>query len=378
MSGSGQGPAIFATFIDRRNLVEYSIQPKVNVLGFNSDMRRFTGAFEFEVEFGADESVDINSHDFVEFYFFMGSQKFQIGVGFIEDFVKKTSAAGNVLQGNGRDLLAQLMLFPYKERVYQSGLTYREFLTTALDNTYIPTYLKFRNRPTSIVDLGMFNGPMIFTDVATSQRAQVVQEYAELAQNIVYLDRLGRMVVYGRDSRSLGDTKQTLSSYGDSNVIDISVRQNFSKAYTEVSVIWQGEENLSLGLINHNSVPSSIQKNFDPRLKNMYQPLYKVYSAQDLVGLAGNVGALARIESLAKAAVRKSSQNLSMPIVTVDSPYWVSSTGKLVPYEIGQIWTIRSDAFKINSPHKLVGIDYKQEASSTIVQLAFVEPDTIV
>lgn len=378
MSASGQGSAIYATFIDRKNKREYPVEPRVTSLSFGADARQFTAAFDFEIQFGPYEQLDINSHDFVEFWFWNGNKKHQVGVGFTEDFVKKTNASGNVIQGNGRDFLAQLMAFPFKARLYKNGPSYKQFLNSAVQDTYIIEYLKFRNRSTNIIDLGIYTGPMIFTDSATAPRAQVIQEYADLAMNLIYQDRLGRLVVYGRKSRQLKSdiVGQTLDAQGDLNVVDMQIRQNYSKVYSSCSVLFQGQDNLDSPSPTA-TVASSAVFNSDPRAKGLSQPLIKIFSTQDLVGTAGSQSADFRRNELAASFIRKSNQNLSMVVVIADSPFYQTNSGQHIPYEIGQIWKIKNDSYKINSDHKLVGIHYQQSSDQLQVQLAFVEPDTL-
>lgn len=378
MSNSGQGPVIYANLIDRKNRIDYVVQPKIKQLSYGTDMRQFTGAFDFEIQFGPFEKVSINSHDYIEFFFYLGNQKHQIGVGFIEDFVKHTSAEGNVFQGNGRDLLAQIMLFPFKTRTYKNGISYQQFLNLSLENTYLLDYLSMKNRSSNVVDFGMYKKQMIFTDVITAPRAQIVQEYAELAQNLVYQDRFGRMVVYGRSHRNAGATNVTLNAYSDHNVDDMMIRENFSKVFSEASVIYQGQELLDLSDIKRTSAASSIQKNSDPRAAGLNQPTYKIFSAQDLVGLAGQKSDVSRIDDIAKGIIRKSNQFLSQPVVISNAPYYVDTSGKKFAYEVGQVFRLISTAHNVNDLYKVAGIHYEQNDSQTKVQIAFVEPDTLV
>jgi hypothetical protein len=374
---AGPASAIFTTFIDRKNKREYTSQPGTTSINFNSDMRQFTGAFDFEVEFPRADRPNINSHDFLEFWTYVKGTRQQLGVGFVEDFVKDTSPSSYLFQGNGRDFLARLMNSPFKTRVVQNNYSFAAFLRDSVSDTYLKEYLAYRNRPAELVDRGLYTGPMIFRDVATSPRASVIQEYAELANNLIYQDRLGRMVAYGRDSRNTGRTECTLSGEGDENVSKFIERQNYSKVFSASTIIWAGEENLDTTAIAANAVNSRLFLNTDPRAAGLNQPTMKTFSSQDIVSLGG-AAVESRIDSMAKATIRKSNQNLSMPVLTVESPFWRGPKGERLLYETGQIWRLRSQAYGLDAEYKLVGIQYQQNSASLSLQLAFLEPDTLV
>lgn len=366
--------ALQATFINRAAGAEYTSLPGASSLTYNTDMRLFTDSFDFEVKFGRKQSVQINSHDFVEFYFLLDGVKFQVGVGFVETFKQHATADGYVFQGNGRDLLGQLIDIPFKEQLHWPGLTMKSFLPKALSNSaYVYEYLNFRNRSIEIVDRGAYPSGMLFTSTAMVNRGAVIEEYAELAMNRVYLDRLGRVTVYGRANVADLVVNETISHEGDLNTLDLVKTDDYSKVYSEVTIfVAEGEANLDLSKIS-----SPLYKNTDPRVAHLYRPYYKTMSSSDLVKLGG-VGVRSLQDRVAKSTIRKANQNIGSVQVRMAVPYYVNLSGTKIPYEIGQNWNLKSDAFGINNQMKLIGIGYRQEAHSLDVQLAFVEPDTVV
>lgn len=368
------GPAaIQATFINRRTKAEYTSVPGPSALTYNTDMRLFTDSFDFEVRIGRNTLIDIRSHDFVEFYFVLDGQKFQIGVGYLETFKQHASADGYTFQGNGRDLLGQLISIPFREQIYWQNLTMMAALPKAISNSaYVYEYLRLRNLSASIIDRGAYKGGMLFSSSAMVNRAAVIEEYAELAMNRVYLDRLGRITIYGRNKVNDLPISETLSHEGDLNVIDFIKTDDYSKVISEATIfVASGEANLALS-----KIPSPTFVNTDPRVQHLWQPFYKVMSSSDLTKLM--IDAKILQDRIAKAAVRKSNQHIGSVVVRAAQPYYLNSKGAKTPYEVGQNWNVKSDAFGINGQMKLVGIGYRQEPANLDVQLAFVEPDTLV
>ena len=379
MSKSGTNSAIECAFIDRVNKKYYSEQPKyISSITYSTDIRQMSSSFDFEIQYGRDKVPDIKSHDFVEFFTTINGQKHQIGVGIIEDFVKKISSKGAVFQGNGRDFLSQLFYLPFKVNLNKEGNSFLHIINEAIDGCYLLDYLKFKNFDQSVKDYGLFHGPMLFKSTITQMKAAVLQEYADLAQNIIYQDRLGSLCVYGRSYRNSFRTNQTLNCESDFNVVDVVEKQNYSKVLSESLLIWAGEENLNKQQIKAGRLPSSWKQNTDERAKYLNQPFYHVYSAQDLMVFEGAKTDTKRIEELASAFLRKSNQNLSQIVITVDAPYFQGDGNFKLHYEIGQIWNIKSTNLKINREYKLAAIHYQQQAESLSIQLGFVEPDTLV
>lgn len=370
------GPAaIQATFINRRTNQEYTSLPVPNAVTYNTDMRMFTDSFDFEVRFARDVVVDILSHDFVEYYFTLDGKKFQIGVGFLETCKSQASAEGYVLRGNGRDLLGQLIDIPFKRNLRQEQMSISRFLQTeALKDSYINEYLSFRNRSNQVVDRGAYKGVLQFATTAEVKRGSVVQEYADLAMNEVYLDRMGRPTIYGRANSADLQVPQTLSHEGDLNVIGLIKTDDFSKVYSEVTIaVVQAELNL-----DNSNLKSRLWKNTDTRVSHVYRPYYKTYGTADLVKTGGTAGVELLQERLAKSIIRKGNQNIGSVVIRAAQPYYVAVDGSKLPYEVGQNWSVKSTAFQIDKQMKLVGIGYRQEPGNLDVQLAFVEPDTVV
>lgn len=372
--------AIQATFINRATKTEYTSLPAPSSCTYNTDLRLFTDSFDFEIKFPRDMQIDVRSHDFVEFFFMLGGAKFQIGVGFIETLKSHAAADGYTFQGNGRDLLGQMIGIPFKENLHANELTMMNFLPLALGgNSYVYEYLRFRNLSNKIVNRGAYPKLLQFSSTAMVNRGAVIEEYADLAMNRVYLDRLGRVTVYGRPNVDDLLIPETITHEGDPNVVDLVKTDDFSKVLSEVTVFFvAGQANVD---INKNESPA--YKNTDPRVSHIYQPYYKTLTIPDLTKLDGRpegnqVAVIALRDRVAKSIIRKSNQSIGAIVVRTPKPFYTNLAGVSTPYEIGQNWTIRSESFGISEVMKLVGIGYHQESMSLDVQLAFVGKDTVV
>lgn len=373
---SGAPPILRANFINRRTGLSYTSQPASTTISFNTDMRQFTDAFDLEVEFKIEDKVKIMSHDFVEFFYEFSGQKFQVGVGFLEDFVETTSNSKISIQANGRDLLGQLINVPFSEQLhYNSGVSIEVFAQKSLTGSYVEQYLKLKGMTGMVLNQGAFKGPLLIRTTADQKRGAVLQEYAdEIAMNLIYLTRRGRMAIYGRDFRNGVSTGKTLNHFGDKNVLDFVRRRNFSKVISEARVAYSGGE----GNLDINKMPSPVFKNTHPDVSHVYQPFFKVFSSSDLVTLSGQYNVQDRIAAVAKSIIRKSNQNISPVVIKASNPFHTDSFGVMTAYEVGQNWRIKSDVYDINRDMKLAGINYQQNPSSSEFQLMFVDIDTLI
>ncbi|MFV8250250.1 hypothetical protein [Bdellovibrio bacteriovorus] len=372
-----KGPPILqCNFINRRTGRNYTSQPKATSINFSTDMRQFTGAFDLEVAFRLDERVEISSHDFVEFFFDFGGEKFQAGVGYLEDFVESVAGDRVIIQANGRDLLGQLISVPFAEQLhYNAGVNIEVFAARALQNSYVQDYLKIKGMKGLVMNQGAFGGPLLVNTTADQNRGAVLQEYAEeIAMNLVYLTRRGRVAIYGREFVSKPGVGKTLHDIGDRNVIELVQRRNFSKVISECRVMYSGGE----GNLDLNKMSSPIFKNTEPAVAHVYQPIYKVFSANDLISLSGQYNVQDRLAAVAKSTIRKSNQNLSSIVIKAAFPYHVGADGSMTAYEVCQNWRIKSDVHKINQDMKLAGINYRQTPEVLETQLMFVGPDTLI
>lgn len=369
-------PILRANFINRRTGQNYTSQPIGTILNFNTDMRQFTGSFDLDVEFKIEDKVNILPHDFVEFFYDFGNERLQVGVGFLEDFVESVSNSKVSIQANGRDLLGHLINVPFSEQLhYNSGVSIEVFTQKSLENSYVRDYLKIKNITGTVLDQGAFKGPLLIRTTAEQKRGAVLQEYAEdIAMNLIYLTRRGRVAIYGREFRDKVNTGKTLSHFGDINVLDFVRRRNFSKVITECRVAYSGGE----GNLDINKMPSPIFKNTEPEVAHVYQPHFRVFSSSDLVSLSGQYNVQDRIAAVAKSTIRKSNQNISPVVIKPAFPYHVDQSGIKTAYEVGQNWRIKSEVYEINRDMKLAGINYQQSPSSSEFQLMFVDIDTLI
>lgn len=377
---SGNAPAIKARFLSRSAGGMRVIEgvPTSSRINFNTDVRQIAANFDFQFEFLPSESFPVKSHDIVEFYFDLDGVPFQIGTGYVEDFVKDTSDAADTFHANGRNLMGQLMDIPFTVQIINKGQTLKAFVEKALDNTYAKSYAAFRGLHRSIVDVNSYPGPLTICTDGQRKRGPIVQEYADLVFNLVYMNRLGQVVLYGRpeggpSQKSVGTL---IKSAGRSNVSHITQKEDFSKVISEVTVFWvTGEKNLS-----DSQVPASDKfKNTDPRVSHLYNPLVRVFSAHDLVDLAGTQTHKLRMNQLSKSEIRKSNQNLNTVIVETGEPFAVDpSTGRKIPFEALQTWRIVDERKGIDQDMTLASLSYAQDPQGLSVQLGFVEPDTLV
>lgn len=372
-----------ATFINRRTGQTYESKTVSSnggevlpgALSYTTNMQQLAGAFELEILFDRTDRPDLRSHDFVEFWFDLNGTRHQVGVGFMEKFNKKQTSSGLMVQANGRELIGQMISLPFKiQQRYDNYLLTRFVDKICMgEGVYLTEYLKFRNRSDAAVDRGSYRWPMLFVTSAESNRGGVIQEYAELSIACVFQDRLGRVCIYGRNAMDDLRIPQVLRDFGDPESGEFTIVEDYSKVFSEATVMVPNEGNVDLP-----NVFSPCFKNSDPRVKHIYQPLYKTLAIADLISLGGQQDVKSRQEALAKSLIRKSNQNIDNVVVQMTKPFYTTATGEKIPYEMGQNWGLYSDFWGIDTEMKLAGLSYNQQPNALDVQLSFLGKDTLV
>ncbi|MGZ3687130.1 MAG: hypothetical protein ACXWPM_00060 [Bdellovibrionota bacterium] len=364
------------TFLKRtgNSYSEYPDVPIASALSYSTDVRQFSGAFDFQMSLAHGETFAPRSHDAVEFSVQVNGKKQQIGVGFIEDFVDDSDERESDFKSNGRDLIGQLVSLPYITHVTYKPMTILEFTRFSLKNTYLLDYLNFRGRSNAILDKGAYQNALLVVTTNSVKRGASIQSYEELAQNLIYQNPEGRIEIYGRQP-STKPIGKLIRAPGQSNVDKIRRSNSFSKVVTSCTVEWTaGQEH-----VDRNALRSKEVKNTDSRVAHVYQPETRVFSAGDLQGLAGKQDASTRVNSLAKSIIRKSMSSVGAVIVNTSEPFFTDkSTGKQIVFRTMQDWHVQDPLKGIDKTLRIAGISYTQDYSQLNVQLAFVEPDTLV
>ena len=391
---SGQAARATAPFSGGRN--NRDVAPVPTNLNYNTSIRAFTDAFSLTVELTEDENFDIGSHDFVEFFFEMDNPadgfkaRHQIGVGFLEKFNKQTSAATSNIQANGRDLFGQFLFAPFTKPIAGQTKTLKTFINDVISGSYLDIYFGFRGDGKSkLVDKGLFSRTMLFRSDLEEKKGETLQKYAELAINLLYMNRLGQVEVIGKPGTTgstagrlpnpvLGELKKGL------NIDDIVVIQDFTNVFSQFTVFWvsgQAEQ-------SRNTLPSQTFTNDDPRVAHIDKPGFRTFSMGELKDLGGSVNAINRLQDIAKSIMRKANAGINSVVVVTADPYFTNANGTQIPYVIGQKWRIRSNEAEFTSANQpkgtdsiemiLDGINYSQNPNNQQIQLRFVEEDTIL
>ena len=384
-------PTIFATFINRRMNTEITAVPVMSHFSLSKDIRQLCDTFDFEIEYRLSENIDLHSHDFVEFYFMVSGTKFQIGCGFIEDLTSEVTPSAHKFKANGRDFLGQLFSINFLQANPVDQTTLVHFAEICIQKSYLPTYLAFRHRTRAIMDLGAYKGSVTIHELTDQKIAPVLQSTADEIFNTVYQDREGRLVIYGRvhagDTYLAPDGKitvankknphdmvvaQTISESGDSNVQTLTLKEQFTKVFSECKVFYTGgEQNLAYA-----NTPSQSVFNSEPKARQIYQPEIRTFQTSTLV-TTPSIEIATKKDQYAASIIRKSNQNLCQIIIGTTLPYYVTPSGDRIAYEVNQVWGISAPSHQINEQMRLVGIGYTQDASSLQVQLLFVKRDTL-
>lgn len=386
---SGTASPIQMTFLKRvgNTYSEYPAVPVASSLNYSTDVRQFSGAFDFSLSLGNGETFVPGSHDLVEFWVeieqagprssdkVIPKTRHQLGVGYLEDFVNDSSESTSDLKANGRDLIGQLVSLAYSgEHLVHHNESLISFTQVSLLNTYLANYLKFRGGLPLINDQGAYPHSLLVVTGNSIKRGATLQNYAELAINLMYQNPRGQVEIYGKQSGNPSPIGVLCRLPGKSNVSHIRLIDNFSKVVTQCTTQWStAEEHVKLSKLTSNLV-----KNTDPRVTHIFQPETKIFSAGEMVSLAGNQTASTRIQSIAKSTIRRSMANVGAVTIVVSEPFYTDEVGNKTVFRVMQDWHIQDPKKGIDKTMRLAGINYSQDFSQQTVQLAFVEPDTLV
>lgn len=375
---SGTASILYARFFSKElnDYYEESIVPeKIN---FQTDIREFTGSLDIAYKIGNESDLrKVRSNDIVEFYFYLPSgAKHQVGVGYLEDYVRKTNASEMLMSFNGREIIAQIMKPPFAKTQHFTAMTLFNFVELAAKGEYIGEYCSFKNI-SPVLGIQNYKEKMRMSTDLTQSKGALIQQYAGLAINLVYQNRLGQIVIYGgkNANESLGVLRKGY------NVLDMEVKGSYSKAISEVVTFFSSAQ----ADLDSNKINSPTVLNKDRRVRGkIFNPTYKTFSSNDLQVFS--VTPDVRIKQIANSLIRQSNSSLSPVIVSVEKPFF-EEDGRSFAYECGQVWTLGSDMKEFESAEYpdgtdsinmiLAGIHYGQDEGSLSVQLLFVEKGTL-
>lgn len=365
--------------------------PTPSSLSYSTDIFQMADVFDFTIELAPDEDIPIRSHDFVEFNIMVNGNIHQIGVGVLESFAKETTTQQRTIQANGRDLMGQFLTIPFNVQLKHEPLTLRRFVDRMIKGSYLETYRELRYpSQTKIIDKGSFAFQMQFLSDLEQKRGQVLQQYAELAMNLVYMNRLGQVEILGRNGLFGSTAKpQSTNPIGTLqkgvNVERFRVTQNYTNVFSEFTLFYSSGEAIQ----DRNTLPGSKFSNTDIRVsKHIFQPEYRTFNSADLVTLGGQVKFNNRIRDLAKSLIRKSNRELNSVVAITSEPFFIDERGNEIAYQVGQLWKLKSNEREFTSPTNKDGTDtvdmvitsihYAQDEGSIQVQLGFNEMDTLL
>lgn len=384
---SNTQPAIFARFINRRKGLTASPVAPLSRISINKDLRQFCDTFDFEITLKLDDVADIRSHDFIEFYTIIDGAKFQIGAGYIEDFVKDTASNAHRIQANGRDFMGQLFTLPFFKAKAIQTTTIMKFAELIVSQnyiiredqndhtTYMHEYLNLKNVSRKVVDAGAYKLLVNIPELSDSKVAPILQSTAEELFNVVYQNRFGQMTIWGNDNLNEFITGETLSESGDENVLSLTVRENFSKVFSEVKVLYTGGQ----GASNYDLLKSQIAVNTESKARQIFNPELRNFQNSTLVTKApSNEPFEDKVLAYAQSIMRKSNQNLEQVVIKTSRPYFVKKDGTKKAYEQHQQYIINAPSHKIHKRMRLVGISYQQDSGSLHVELLFILPESVI
>lgn len=365
-------------FINRRTGQTITSIPEQNNINITIDIRTLTTTFDFDILFRFGERIDIRSHDFIEFYYDLPNNggEFQVACGFIEDFVRETGDNKLRFQGNGRDFLGQLFNLPFLSARPNNNTTITSFIASSLYNSYLLEYLNLKGIKKTISNKGAYGGLLIIPQLAGAKIAPVIQQMTDEIFNVVYQNRKGQCVIWGRSflDEAAFQTNLQFTDSQDVNVNDFVVRQNYSRVISSCKVLYTGgEQNVDYALQTTKGVFNS-----DPRARQIFQPEVRVFQTSTLVTYSGQTGIDDARYRLAASILRKSNQNLNQVIIKTTRPYFVTEKGQFLPYETQQVYQVKSLEHKVDEKMKIVGLNYNQSADGLNVQVAMIPKDTLV
>ncbi len=350
---------------------------------FNSSMFRFTDVFDFSIGVPSGVARDVHSHDFVEFYFEVNSKKYNIGVGYIEDFQKIKRIQETTLSGNGRDLIGILQDRYFVKNLHSENIQIADLVKRIIKNEYIDSYTRiFKNRKGIIKPDNMYNGPFLSSSTAETSKAQILKKASSTTLNIIYQDHDGFVVVRGK--RPKPKSKGVLKE-GTSNVVALTIKEKYSEVYSDATTFYNAAQS---SVDNQSNSSTSI--NYDKRIRSIIKKtFYDTFNVNDIKDFAGTLKAEQRIKQVADYNLRISNRGLCVPIISTDEPYYLDkSTGEIIPYRVGDIWTLESQDSDLTSSEfpngtnrldfELTGIDVKSDLAGSSIELEFNLPETIV
>lgn len=376
-------------FINRKTGKSYSssLLPSESApkFRFKTDMLNFSDVFEFKIGLPKGSTYDFGSHDFVEFFYNVNGKKYEIGVGYIEDFNDSESDSEITLTANGRDLMGRMIDVPFRK-----GLTVKD--TNLLDiylrlcaDEYVHRYSQIKGKKGYIKADNIYDGKLLLSVRSDQLKGRVLQRYTnELALNIAYVDEKGFINIRGRKPRP-DSIKGTLTDSGDRpNVSLISVSQKLSSVYSDALIQYSaGEANAS----DANKIGNPIV-NQDQRVKGIVNRRFiepiNIPEARDF---AGSVDPKARANQIANHKIRTSNRALSTVSVSSSLPFVLDRNNEVTPFRIGDFWRLKSYRPKFRTSENpqgtsevvmlLAGILYDLSEVKNSFELLFIEPDTV-
>lgn len=378
--------AIYLKFINRRTRKEYLVHPVAQMVNFRTEMFKFCSVFEFNIAVASEEDIDIASHDFVEFYYDINGKPHQLGIGYLEDFVDQTNAHRASFKANGKSLLGQLMNISFKVAIYSERTSLDQLFNRAASGEYVDTYNKLKGRSGMIIDQKFDRSNFLARSDISQKKGQILENCGKLGCTLIFEDRLGRVVLLGKDFTPPPISGRFIYSKNKTNVLDLAIMKSYSEVLSSVTVFYTQSE----ALTNVNAVKDRTFQNTDPRINGIIQNTStETLNVSDVAHFAGEITPEKRMEEIAKSTIRKSNRKINQVVVINDAPFFVDPITKVEkPFEIGQLWEIESDIKKLTSKEYpngtnlvemvITGLNYSGTESSTEVQIQLSEPDTLI
>lgn len=376
---SGTGVILYARFYSKKSgsYIETDVIP--TSMNYQTDIRNFAGSLDISFEVNKQSEVrSLRSHDLIELFFILpNGREHQVGVGYLEDSVKESTASSVKRSFNGSELVAQLLKIPFAETVHFNSTKILEFASLASKGEYLGAYCKQKGL-SPVVGIQNYSGKLRVSTDLTQTKGALLQQYADLSINLIYQNRLGQLVIYGGSGsgKSLGSLRK------GAEVDDFRVTSSPSKVISEVVYFYSSAQ----ADLDRNKVSSPVIYNDDPRVRGViYQPTFRTFSSHDLSVFDTTPDV--RMKQIAKSVLRRSNSYLSAVVASCQLPYFEDGT-RVIAYEEGQEWTLISDEEEFESREYpegvkqidmiLAGIHYSQSPDGLGVQLLFIEKGTLL
>lgn len=378
------------------SVVSTGLFPEGSVPDFNfkTDMFNFSDVFDFKVGFPKGADVNIKSHDFVEFGYFVKkdnsikdieSAKYQIGVGYICKFQDSESPTGITFNANGRDLLGRLIDVPFRKSLIVEKQTLTQIFSDICKGEYVESYARMNNRKGFISEDEAYKGVMLYKVSSEQLKGRILQRYTnELALNVSYSDHNGIIVLRGRKKKATS-LEGNLFDYGNKkNISNIVVLNDYDSSFSDAVITYSSaEKNVS----DANKIGNPI-KNLDKRVDGIVdRRLIETINIGEAKDFAGNVDPKSRVNEIANHKIRISNRNLNSIAIQVNLPFVLNDQGQIQFFRVGQFWRINSYRKKFKTSEKpegvkaiemlLAGINYSSSVNGHTFELLFVEPDTV-